>query len=267
MKCPYCGAELQENARFCLYCMKSLQDKQTIETPRVKKWRWLIPIAAAGTAIAILLFFVLRQEAPAPETNAESTQWSESGETPAATEAAPTQMTVNRELPPITDPNTFYFTAVSWSKELEINELWEPASMWFPDETRAVVPLNLQEADCQVLFLEGGSTIFASVTNLTDDTLADGQRVAECIAAAVYDGIADAPSLQDVLPAEQTETSLLALLQLDDPADAGRVTGVARCRLEPVSYGGGQQYLLYELRTRSGEEGTYYDIFLFFEQG
>lgn len=267
MKCPYCGAELQENARFCLYCMKSLQDKQTIESPQRKKrlWRMVSIAAAAAVAIAAALFFLLRQEAPAPEAKAESTQWSESGETLAAT-VEPTHRTVNSELPPIIDPNMFFFSAAQQSKRLEADDLWEPASMWFPDETRAVVPLNLQEADCQVLFLEGGSTIFASVTNLTDDTLADGRRIADCITAAVYDGIADAPSLQDVLPAEQTETSLLALLQLDDPADAGRVTGVARCRLKPVSYGGGQQYLLYELRTRSCEDGIYYDIFLYFGQ-
>lgn len=267
MNCPYCGAELQENARFCLYCMKSLQEKQPIKVPAAKKRLfWIIPVIAAAAAIAVGLFFLLRQGAPAPETNAESTQWSESGETPAATEVAPTQMTVNRELPPITDPNTFYFTAVSWSKELEINELWEPASMWFPDETRAVVPLNLQEADCQVLFLEGGSTIFASVTNLTDDTLANGQRIAECICAAVYDGIADAPSLRTNLPMEAAESSLTELLKLDDPAGERTTTGVARCRLEPESYGREQQTLLCELRTRSCEDGAYYDIFLYFGQ-
>ena len=265
MKCPYCGAELQEHARFCLYCMKTLQDKQTIETPCGKKRRWIVPAAAAGAAIAILLFFVLRQGAPAPEAKAESTQWSESGETLAAT-VEPTHRTVNRELPPIIDPNTFYFSAVQQSKRLGADDLWEPASMWFPDETRAVVPLNLKEADCQVLFLEGSSTIFASVTNLTDDTLADGRRIAECIAAAVYDGIADAPSLQDVLPAEQTETSLLALLRLDDPVKEGATTEIVQCRLEPKTYGGGQQTLLCELRTRTCETGMYYDIFLYFEQ-
>lgn len=247
MNCPYCGAELQENARFCLYCMKSLQEKQPIKVPAAKKRLfWIIPVIAAAAAIAVGLFFLLRQEAAAP--------------------TKPAQLTVNRELPPITDPNTFYFTAVSWSKELEINELWEPASMWFPDETRAVVSLNLQEADCQVLFLEGGSTIFASVTNLTDETLADGRRIAECIIAAVYDGIADAPTLRTDLPFEPVGDSLLALLQLDDPAKEGATTEILQCRLEPKSYGREQQTLLCELRTRSCEDGAYYDIFLYFGQ-
>lgn len=265
MKCPYCGAELQENARFCLYCMKSLQDKRQIEVPRAKKkWRWFVPIAVA-TAIAAALFLLLRREAPAA-TGSASTQPSENRAVSAVTEAASTQLSENRELPPITDPNTFYFNAVSWSKKLEINALWEPASMWFPEETRAVVPLSMQDADCQVLFLQDGRAILAEITNLTDDTLADGQRIAACIGAAVYDGIADLPALHADLPTVQAERSVLDLLGIDDPAQAGTVTAVVQCRLEPKSYGGGQQYLRYELRTRSCEDGTYYDIFLYFGQ-
>lgn len=265
MKCPYCGAELQENARFCLYCMKSLQDKRQIEVPRAKKkWRWFVPIAVA-TAIAAALFLLLRREAPAA-TGSASTQPSENRAVSAVTEAASTQLSENRELPPITDPNTFYFNAVSWSKKLEINALWEPASMWFPEETRAVVPLSMQDADCQVLFLQDGRAILAAVTDLTDETLSDGQRIGECIAAAVYAGVADAPTLRTDLPFELAEGSLLALLQLEDPAKESTTTEIVQCRLEPKSYGGGQQYLLYEMRTRSCEDGTYYDVFLYFGQ-
>lgn len=247
MNCPYCGAELQENARFCLYCMKSLQEKQPIKVPAAKKrLYWIIPVIAAAAAIAVGLFFLLRQEAAAP--------------------TKPAQLTVNSELPPITDPGAFYFAAVSESERLEANDLWEPSYMWFPEEARAVVPLSLPDADCQILFLEDGRAIFAAVSNLTEETLAGGQRIAECICAAVYDGIADAPSLRTNLPMEAAESSLTELLKLDDPAGAGTTTGVARCRLEPKSYGREQQTLLCELRTRSCEDGAYYDIFLYFGQ-
>ncbi len=33
-KCPYCHAELQDEAAFCLYCMRSLTEKETVEAPK-----------------------------------------------------------------------------------------------------------------------------------------------------------------------------------------------------------------------------------------
>lgn len=52
-KCPNCKAELQDNARFCLYCMTSFEDKKTIENLKDnKKKRWL-------SVIAIVLVFVI----------------------------------------------------------------------------------------------------------------------------------------------------------------------------------------------------------------
>ena len=43
-KCPKCKAEIQEEARFCLYCMTSFEEKQTIKTPKENK-RWLYIVA------------------------------------------------------------------------------------------------------------------------------------------------------------------------------------------------------------------------------
>ncbi len=51
-KCPKCKAEIQEEARFCLYCMTSFEEKQTIENPKVNNKRWLIVIA---TVLAVVL--------------------------------------------------------------------------------------------------------------------------------------------------------------------------------------------------------------------
>lgn len=45
-KCPVCGAELEENARFCLYCMTPLEEKQKITFPKSKRARWLVILAA-----------------------------------------------------------------------------------------------------------------------------------------------------------------------------------------------------------------------------
>lgn len=45
-KCPFCKAEIEENARFCLYCMSSLQEKEIIKAKQENKKRWLYIIAA-----------------------------------------------------------------------------------------------------------------------------------------------------------------------------------------------------------------------------
>lgn len=53
-KCPKCKAEIQENARFCLYCMTSFEEKQTIESPKEHRNRWP-SIIAAILVVAILV--------------------------------------------------------------------------------------------------------------------------------------------------------------------------------------------------------------------
>lgn len=66
-KCPFCKAEIEENARFCLYCMTSLEEKQEIETPKEKNKRWLYLIAAVFVflLIGICIFFALKKYSPA----------------------------------------------------------------------------------------------------------------------------------------------------------------------------------------------------------
>lgn len=58
-KCPKCKAEIQEEARFCLYCMTSFEEKQTIDSPKEKNKRWLYIIAAVlGVAIIASSVFI-----------------------------------------------------------------------------------------------------------------------------------------------------------------------------------------------------------------
>ena len=46
-KCPHCKADIEENARFCLYCMTSLDEKQAVKPPHHNHTtRWLALLAA-----------------------------------------------------------------------------------------------------------------------------------------------------------------------------------------------------------------------------
>lgn len=58
-KCPKCKAEIQEEARFCLYCMTSFEEKQTIETPKENNKRWLIIVAAVLAVVLVIISIVL----------------------------------------------------------------------------------------------------------------------------------------------------------------------------------------------------------------
>lgn len=58
-KCPYCSAELLDDAEFCLYCMRQLTEKEAIVTHKTFKKQWLslsiIPVVFV-TALTLLLF-------------------------------------------------------------------------------------------------------------------------------------------------------------------------------------------------------------------
>ena len=58
-KCPKCNAEIQEEARFCLYCMTSFEEKQTIENSKANDKRWLYIIVAVLVVVLVTMSVVL----------------------------------------------------------------------------------------------------------------------------------------------------------------------------------------------------------------
>ena len=54
-KCPYCKAEIEENARFCLYCMKPLAEKETITPPKKRRWIWVFVAVVLVVCIGVWL--------------------------------------------------------------------------------------------------------------------------------------------------------------------------------------------------------------------
>lgn len=109
--CPFCKAEIEDNARFCLYCMRSLEEKQVVAAT---KKRPLWPILATGLLVLALLVWLLLPEPetlPATPTDppvlAETTLPDTTDQpTPQETEGttAPEQTTPVTTLPPNTKP-------------------------------------------------------------------------------------------------------------------------------------------------------------------
>jgi len=71
-KCPFCKAEIEDTARFCLYCMKSLNEKEVIPPPKKKTRRW--PLVVGGALLLVVLALILLlprgQNTPQGETEA-----------------------------------------------------------------------------------------------------------------------------------------------------------------------------------------------------
>ena len=64
-KCPFCHADIEDNARFCVFCMSSLQKKEKIENQQKDNKRWLYIIAAfllLVFAFAITIFALSKNE-------------------------------------------------------------------------------------------------------------------------------------------------------------------------------------------------------------
>ena len=59
-KCPFCKADIEDNARFCLYCMKPLNKKEVV-LPRARKSRgWMIAaIVAILLLVAVIALLVI----------------------------------------------------------------------------------------------------------------------------------------------------------------------------------------------------------------
>ena len=56
-ECPFCKAEIEEHARFCLYCMTSLEEKKVYENQEDKKK--YIPIIVILLLIMVVITIII----------------------------------------------------------------------------------------------------------------------------------------------------------------------------------------------------------------
>lgn len=95
-KCPFCKADIEDNARFCLYCMKPLNEKEVIPPPQRKKPWWLL-------AVAVLMLTVLITAVVMPKENGDSAVNATEG---VVSPTESTQSTITQTQPTTGVPNT-----------------------------------------------------------------------------------------------------------------------------------------------------------------
>ena len=198
MKCPHCGAELQENARFCLYCMEPLEEPTELPTAKTHKKRRLLWLLLPALVCVGIVLLILR-----PGTKPAATEGAA-----VPSEAPPTSLPVTEiettppaPQEPITSANAFWSDALAES-DADTAQLWSPASLYLLEETetmqRYAVPLHVPAAEYSLYFLDGGASVLAAITGLTDETLSDGEALADATIHTIYRATGyDAPSLAD----------------------------------------------------------------------
>lgn len=268
MKCPHCGAELQENARFCLYCMEPLEEPTALPTAKSHQKRRLLWLLLPALACVAIVLLILR-----PGTKPTATE-----DTAAPSEAPPTFLPATEietappaAQEPITDANAFWSDALAESDAVTA-QLWSPASLYLLEETatmqRYAVPLHVPAAGYSVYFLDGGTSVLAAITGLTDETLSDGEALADATIRTIYRATGyDAPSLTDAPAPQETAASWLETLQLPDPVAGARITALERTDLGstiPTGLGFSPLNVSYERRTRNENDMACYDIFIYF---
>jgi len=99
-KCPFCKADIEDNARFCLYCMKPLNEKEVITPPQRKRSLWWILV------VVVLLLAVLIAAVVMPTGNKKSTEdTTEIATSPTGNTQATVVVTQPTSSVPNTDPN------------------------------------------------------------------------------------------------------------------------------------------------------------------
>ncbi len=268
-KCPFCGADIEESAVFCLYCMSSLSEKSDITSvPRRKKTAYVV------IAVCFVLFLIVGITGAA--------LLSGSGESENVDVNPNGNETASQK---ITSFEDFSLRAMVSSHKTDSATLWNPANFTL---THAGADSDgdkwkMYSAECYIEnvnlrfdFCNDGEEIIARITSLTEDNFNDGVKIAEATVGAVYNYTFT--NLSDILtdhdtypmyPVNESE-SISVLSELPDSAaltDSG--TKPVTSRLSSVfddPHANGST-MFYELRTRVYEGVEYFDIFILFTAG
>ena len=86
-KCPFCKADIEDNARFCLYCMKPLNEKEVIPPTQRKPLWWALAVAAVLLIVLLAVILLIPRgnaDLPSESSGEESTSTSQTTDSQAS---------------------------------------------------------------------------------------------------------------------------------------------------------------------------------------
>lgn len=158
--CPKCGAELQENASFCLHCMTPLEPKQNIEKPKK-------PLSSKRKTIYIIVSILV---------------------VIAIVSASTVAAVMVKKHSPICTFEQFQTAVPIVSEKMGINSLWDENS--FLDiaysESEKVMQystdIDLNGAYLSVFFYNEGEEIYGYICDVQTSDVDKGKELLKCIA-------------------------------------------------------------------------------------
>ena len=249
--CPVCGSPLQENARFCLHCMTSLEKKEPAPAAPVKrKKRWLVigasAVLAVAAAVALLLFF----RSPSPVT--------------------------------YTDYDTFYEAVQAASEKLELDALWSPEAfldVQYDARTHTqkyTAPLELDGARLDFFMRDDGCVVTLILSDVPAARLDDAKKICAAVHGAVTNYFSD---ILNVLTDDETYlrktygepfvpffADMTGRTERYEKALAeGAAISTRYIEIEGLGRTSKDSFTVYFETGRDGPEGTLYDLILRFD--
>ncbi|MBE6572827.1 MAG: hypothetical protein E7652_00365 [Ruminococcaceae bacterium] len=295
-RCPFCNAELQENASFCLYCMRPLECKENITPKRPINIKLiLILILTVAILISVLLIVLLVQpdkndsEAQTQIRDKQTKKLKEKEET---TQTSRDPETEKENDPAYSDFNSggrseilavyedFKILASVTSHQTDCGDIFNPNDfLWTHTVTDEdgdtweiyTTDCALEDVVIRVAFCEGDLEIVTTICNLTEDNYEDGLKIAEaCIFAAYncsYVEIKDALRNDTIYPRKEItyEESLFGEGLLPEPVPY-RIDDDTQMTIR-YTYTGMEttsktetHYMVMEQREREYKGKTYFDL-------
>lgn len=190
-KCPKCGAELQEGARFCPHCMAQLDEKQNIEKPKAK----LTKSRKAKIIITVLLAVVLII----------------SGVTGA--------FLYNKKHSSLCTFEQFQAQTLLVSDKMGVNSLWDVDGFIDTHELKDEniimysTPLYLDGAEINLFFFNDGEEVYSYISDVKESDFESAQELCKCVAQSVcnyyFTDIDDVFENESIYPKKQIDEPFL----------------------------------------------------------
>lgn len=261
--CPFCSSPLQENARFCLHCMKELDTKKPIDIPKKKRPVGILvaicTLLIIGTAVICLVFLPGNGKSE-PKGNAAEEETPDNNIITSFEDYSLrcTYLTGKNSLSHLWDANSFINTHTGKDDD---GDTWE---IYSPD-------VHIPGANFSACFCENGEEIITALTGITSETFEDAAALLECSVFSVYnysyDDLYDFLTNRDRYPLtpDESKNCVLTLAGLPDGAGAKCDVGSEPALSYTVSRLNGEkgaEILYYQFRTRMFEGKEVFDIIL-----
>lgn len=186
-KCPFCGADMQENASFCLHCMRSLDEKEKIKKEKIFFGRKRIIIFAAAALLiiaAVVCFLIIRkpsaEDPPKNDVISDDTPQNDISAQPKESEKAVDTDNI------FTSPYEFCAAAILVSEKLGCNELWSPDELKETHRSlngksiKLWAPVSIPDAVMAIYFDNCGETVDFILEDVPEEYLEDAKNIAIC---------------------------------------------------------------------------------------